>query len=171
MALGADYIDYSQALDETHQKGIKRIETDLLQVPSSENGDVAIVKATVELTGDQGSYTGLGDCSPHEDPSGKKPAATAPIRMAETRAKSRAFRDAINKNRPVAGDIADEESNPITLEQLSQIQDLVVRVPTLGNLDKFEEAIKVPVESLSEAAAHTWIIKLSKRLTAEVDAA
>src|SRR5829696_7266479 len=69
---GKRFVLYAGLLEEAHSRGLRSIETELLQVPSKENGEVAIVK-NVNRT-----------IAPHL------------IRMAETRAKARALRDAIN---------------------------------------------------------------------------
>jgi hypothetical protein len=88
---GRKFVLYSGLLDEAHQRGLRSIETELLQVPTSENGEVAIARAVVRT--EEGKFTGIGDASPQNV--GR---AIAPhvIRMAETRAKARALRDAIN---------------------------------------------------------------------------
>src|SRR5215204_3604747 len=69
---GKRFVLYAGLLEEAHSRGLRSIETELLQVPSKENGEVAIVKAVIRTI------------APHL------------IRMAETRAKARALRDAIN---------------------------------------------------------------------------
>jgi len=88
---GRKFVLYSGLLDEAHQRGLRSIETELLQVPTSENGEVAIARAVVRT--EEGKFTGIGDASPQNV--GR---AIAPhvIRIAETRAKARALRDAIN---------------------------------------------------------------------------
>lgn len=91
---GKEYVLYAGLLDEAHNKGIKKLHTDLLQIPAPDNGNVAIVKAFVVMA-DDAEFSGIGDASP--DTRGAGPAEkSAPIRMAETRAKARALRDAIN---------------------------------------------------------------------------
>jgi hypothetical protein len=74
-----------------HDDNLRSIQTTLLQAPSKENGQVAIVKATVVTN--KGSFDGIGDANP-----GNVNAKIVPhfIRMAETRAKARALRDAVN---------------------------------------------------------------------------
>src|SRR4029450_7878195 len=42
-----DYVLYAGLLDQAHQQGLKAIKTQLVQVPSSENGQVAICLAEV----------------------------------------------------------------------------------------------------------------------------
>jgi len=88
---GSDFVKYEGLLDEAHQQGLSRISTTLIQVPHQDNGNVAIVAAEVETA--KGTFSGLGDASP-----GNVGRMIVPhlIRMAETRAKARALRDAVN---------------------------------------------------------------------------
>lgn len=82
---------YAGLLARAHEEGLRAIRTELLQVPTESNDQVAIVAATVET--DKGTFTGIGDASPSNV---NRRIATALIRMAETRAKARALRDAVN---------------------------------------------------------------------------
>ncbi|MDP9475688.1 MAG: hypothetical protein M3R38_08360 [Actinomycetota bacterium] len=92
MRQGKQFVLFAGLLDEAHARGLKGIDTDLVQVPTAENNSVAIVKATVEME-DGGTFSGIGDASP--DNVGRMIAPHI-IRMAETRAKARALRDAVN---------------------------------------------------------------------------
>ncbi|HEV3312753.1 MAG TPA: hypothetical protein VG815_19750 [Chloroflexota bacterium] len=88
---GKDYIVYSALLDRAHQSGLRRIATTLLQAPDDSNGMVAIVSAQVET--ERGVFDGIGDANPQNV---SRSVASHLIRMAETRAKARALRDAVN---------------------------------------------------------------------------
>ncbi len=88
---GKDFVLYAGLLDQAHREGLKRISTSLLQAPAPENGQMAICRAEVET--EKGIFTGIGDACP--DNVGRM-IAMHTIRMAETRAKARALRDAIN---------------------------------------------------------------------------
>ena len=88
---GKDYVLYAGVLDLAHQQGLSGITTVLVQIPSELNGMTAICHATVQT--DRGSFSGLGDASPT---SVSRMLVPHLIRMAETRSKARALRDAVN---------------------------------------------------------------------------
>jgi hypothetical protein len=86
-----EVVTYPGLLSKAHDEGLAHIRTSLVQVPSDENGRTAIVQAEVE-TG-KGTFSALGDASPESVTGFLVPHL---IRMAETRAKARALRDAVN---------------------------------------------------------------------------
>jgi hypothetical protein len=88
---GRSFVLYAGLLEEAHAQGLKSILTTLLQIPGEENCQVAICQATVQT--EKGTFSGLGDAAPDNV---ARPMATCLIRMAETRAKARALRDAVN---------------------------------------------------------------------------
>ena len=79
----------------SHENGLKSIKTELVQVPSEANNRVAICVATVtmEKDGVERTFTGIGDAAPNNVAPAMQ---TCLIRMAETRSKARALRDAVN---------------------------------------------------------------------------
>ncbi len=92
---GRSFVLYAGLLDLAHQQGLKSIRTELVQVPNEANGGIAICTAvvTMEKNGEQRVFTGIGDaCRQNVAPA----MALCLIRMAETRAKARALRDAVN---------------------------------------------------------------------------
>lgn len=88
---GKQFVLYSGLLDAAHRAGMQSMFTNLVQAPTSLNGGIAIVHATVEFP--WGSYTGIGDA---DDENVGRMIVPHKIRMAETRAKARALRDALN---------------------------------------------------------------------------
>ncbi|MCC6348392.1 MAG: hypothetical protein IT347_02240 [Candidatus Eisenbacteria bacterium] len=84
-------VAYAELLKLAHDEGLKSIATELVLQPSEDNGRLAIVKASVET--ERGHFEALGDADP-----GNVDDFLAPhlIRVAETRAKARALRDAVN---------------------------------------------------------------------------
>jgi hypothetical protein len=88
---GKDFVLYAGLLDAAHGR-LLAISTQLLQAPTEGNGQVAIVHARVTLK-DGEAFDGIGDASPANTSRNIAPHA---IRMAETRAKARALRDALN---------------------------------------------------------------------------
>ena len=105
---GKRYVLFQGLLDEAHSLGLKGIDTDLIQIPDESNGNVAIVKATAEMD-DERRFSGLGDASP--DNVGRNIAPHL-IRMAETRAKARALRDAVNVGATAMEELSDGDDAP-----------------------------------------------------------
>jgi hypothetical protein len=111
---GKQYVLYQGLLDEAHARGLRGIDTELVQVPTSENGNVALVKAVVEMEATDGSegsrtFSGIGDASPENVGRNIVPHI---IRMAETRAKARALRDAVNVGATALEELSDGDEAP-----------------------------------------------------------
>ena len=86
-----EVVTYEGLLAKAHEEGLKAIRTTLVQAPLDQNNLTAIVKA--EVATEKGSFEGIGDANPENVGSFIVPHL---IRMAETRAKARALRDAVN---------------------------------------------------------------------------
>src|SRR4029450_8673551 len=93
---GKAYVLYAGLLDAAHGAGLRCIETELVQAPGHQNRHVAICSARVTLVDGDGverTFTGIGDA---DTSNVNRQMANVLIRMAETRAKARARRDAIH---------------------------------------------------------------------------
>src|SRR4051812_24670948 len=110
---GKRFVLYAGLLDEAHEQGLKSITTQLLQIPADANGYTAICTAVVET--EKGRFCGIGDASPDNV---TRIMRAHLIRMAETRAKARALRDAVN-----VGVAALEELGEKTAEGVSGAED------------------------------------------------
>ncbi len=105
---GKQYVLFAGLLDEAHSLGLRGIDTDLIQVPDESNGNVAIVKAMAEME-DGRRFSGIGDASPENVGRNIAPHL---IRMAETRAKARALRDAVNVGATAMEELSDGDDAP-----------------------------------------------------------
>ena len=103
---GKDFVTYEGLLDLAHQEGLISIETELLQIPSKENGDIAIAKA-IAKTKDR-IFIDIGDASPNSVNGMIRPHI---IRMASTRAKARALRDLTNVGMTAVEELGDDEED------------------------------------------------------------
>ena len=109
---GKQYVLFAGLLETAHATGLHSIDTLLVQAPNEKNGHVAIVFAKVtmgtdEEPGDRPYFTGIGDASPENV---GKNIAPHLIRMAETRAKARALRDAVNVGVTAFEELGDSSS-------------------------------------------------------------
>jgi hypothetical protein len=107
---GRSFVLYAGLLDEAHQRGLKSIRTQLLQAPMAENGETTICHAVVEME-DGRVFSGVGDATPENVGRNIVPHA---IRMAETRAKARALRDAVNVGAVAIEELGDLDDGPST---------------------------------------------------------
>lgn len=108
---GKDYVLYAGLLDEAHQQGLKAIKTQLIQAPAATNGNVAICFA--EVLTEKGTFTGIGDAEPANV---SRAMVTALIRLAETRAKARALRDAVNVSMLSIEELAESTSESLAVD-------------------------------------------------------
>ena len=96
---------YSGLLDLAHQRGLSRIEVEVIQYPTAENSMEAICKATAESK--QGDiFIDAGDASLKNV---KRAVALHILRMASTRAKARVLRDMVNVGMTSLEEICDIE--------------------------------------------------------------
>ena len=87
-----DFVLYAGVLDLATQKGLLKLEVELLQFPTKENGNEAICRAVAESnTGEV--FADIGDANPKNC---TEKIVKHLIRMASTRAKGRALRDMCN---------------------------------------------------------------------------
>jgi hypothetical protein len=86
-----DVVLYDGLLHAAKQVGLGSIQTTLLQAPAEVNGWTAIAHARVETKA--GTFTGIGDANPNNVNGRIRPHF---IRVAETRSKARALRDAVD---------------------------------------------------------------------------
>jgi hypothetical protein len=107
---GRAFCLYAGLLDLAHQQGLKSIRTGLVQAPSEANNRVAICSATVVLEqgGVEREFTGLGDAAPNNVAPAMQ---TCLLRMAETRAKARALRDAVNISVAAFEELGEEDAH------------------------------------------------------------
>jgi len=123
---GKQYVLFAGLLDEAHTRGLKVIDTELVQVPTEENGQVAVVKARVEME-DGRTFSGIGDASPENVGRNIVPHI---IRMAETRAKARALRDAVNVGATALEELSDgDDALPVNYPPPRDLQEVPQRAP------------------------------------------
>jgi hypothetical protein len=89
---GQDFVKFQGLLDLGHQKGISQIDVEPLQLPTSDNGNFAICKATVVSKSGE-SFTDIGDANPGNCSS---KVVKHLLRLASTRAIARALRTFTN---------------------------------------------------------------------------
>lgn len=108
---GKQHPTYAGVLKKAHEEGLKEIRTELLQAPLEANNYMAIIHARV--TTEKGVFDGIGDATPKNVNSMIAPHI---VRMAETRAKGRALRDALNIAEALAEELGElqEENNDTT---------------------------------------------------------
>ncbi len=81
---------FRKLLEAAHAEKLSSVDTSVLQYPSRETRETAVVRATI--TTSQGTFTGLGDAAPESVPEKLR---SALVRVAETRALCRALRTAL----------------------------------------------------------------------------
>jgi hypothetical protein len=106
-----NHVLYAGLLDAAHRNGLRGISTELVVPGTAENGYTWVVRAAVTMeSADPDApdlFTGLGDASPANV---NRMMANCLPRMAETRSKARALRDALNlSDIELVDDISDRD--------------------------------------------------------------
>jgi hypothetical protein len=100
---GHDFVKYQGLLDMAHQKGIAQIEVETIQLPSAENGNFAVCKASVVSKSGE-SFTDIGDANPQNCNS---KVVRHLLRIASTRSIARALRSFTNIGMTCLEELAD----------------------------------------------------------------
>jgi hypothetical protein len=100
---GKEYPLWAGVLDAATKAGLRSLTTRVVQIPSPENGHLAVVMARAEFE-DGRVFEDVGDCSPQ---STSPQLATAALRLASTRAKGRVLRDSINVGQTMFEELPD----------------------------------------------------------------
>ena len=100
---GSQFVKYAGLLDYAHQIGISSIEVEPLQLPTKDNGNFAICRATVVSKLGE-SYTDIGDANPSNC---NAKVAKHLLRLASTRAIARALRSFTNVGLTALEELAD----------------------------------------------------------------
>jgi hypothetical protein len=89
-----DIITYAELVTLARAAGLTKIETEVVQLPTVDNGRYAVMRARVVIgrADDALVYDGTADASPDSCPPAMH---VCLLRLAETRAKARALRDAV----------------------------------------------------------------------------
>ena len=100
---GNQFVKYAGLLDLGHQKGLSQIEVEPLQLPTKDNGNSAICKATV-ISKSGESFTDIGDANPGNCSS---KVSKHLLRLASTRAIARSLRTFTNIGYTCLEELAD----------------------------------------------------------------
>jgi len=104
---GKPYVLYQGLLALAHDKGLKGITVTVVQLPTELNGMTAVCSATALMP--DGEFTEVGDASPSNVTRMLTPHI---IRMAATRGKARALRDAVNVGITAFEELGDDGPAP-----------------------------------------------------------
>ncbi|NLX61889.1 MAG: hypothetical protein GXZ06_05135 [Tissierellia bacterium] len=152
---GKSYVTYEGLLDLAHQKNLKSLVVDLIQMPTPENNMTAICKATA--TTEDGIFTDIGDANPQSVNSTIAPHI---IRMASTRAKARVLRDLTNVGMTAFEELnLDENMNVTEYDNIQEEPPTRRQVETIKKLAE-ELNVNVDYDKLSKKSAGTLISKM-----------
>ncbi len=146
---GRKHATYPGVLVALHESGLLGIEVTVLQYPTAENGNTAVCQATVTMRGDDGRellFQEIGDASPANVGHHIAPHI---IRMAATRAKGRAGRDALALGIALA-----EEFGP-DAEEAPRTQQEPRREPPRARHDPQDQATRRPAAGAPDPAFQT----------------
>ncbi len=141
---GKDFVLYSGLLDLAHQKGLLKIEVEILQTPSKENDNLCICKAIA--TSKLGEvFVDVGDANPTNC---NNRVSKHLIRMASTRAKARCLRDMTNIGITALEEL--EDYNDVIQENPSKTKKRTQMKKQSTAASKKEEKSETPVNKTAK---------------------
>lgn len=154
---GRSYVTYEGLLDLAHQKNLKSLEVEIIQIPTEENNMTAICKAIA--TTDEERFQDIGDASPKSVNNALVPHL---IRMASTRAKARVLRDLTNVGMTAIEELTIEDSNIGEEESFPTYQDEPPTTRQIETIKKLagELNYQINYDSLTKKTAGTIISRL-----------
>jgi predicted nucleic acid-binding Zn finger protein len=156
---GKDFVIYAGVLDLATQKGLLKLEVELLQYPTKDNGNEVICRAVAESkTGKV--FADIGDANPKNCHS---MIVKHLIRMASTRAKARALRDMCNIGIPAIEELADfDDVIGSETPKKTTRKKTAVKLDTKEPKAKTDSKKKSPLKDESEPKAKSKQPKKSK---------
>lgn len=160
---GKEHVTYDGLLDEAHARGLIGIAVEVVQQPREDNGWTTICTALASFTNGT-HFSEIGDANPKNCNS--KIAAHS-IRMAATRAKARALRDALNIKGAAAEELGGEDFHPAEPRQKEKAPTVPSRVSEaqLKRLYTLVNSSGVSPEAVKAHMQDAWGIETSKDLT------
>jgi hypothetical protein len=155
---GADGMGYAELLTMAHSKGLEGVEVEVVQLPTKDNNMMAVCKAKVTMSNHK-VFTDIADASP--DSVNDVLLNSCLLRVASTRAKSRALRDALGlgvteTTYEVKSGDSTQNIGHATVRQINAIKNLCKQ---LGR--KFDPEL---MATLNKVAASKLIVQLSEKL-------
>lgn len=161
---GKEHVTYDGLLDEAHGRGLVGIAVEVVQQPREENGWTTIATALASFS-DGRHFSEIGDANPKNCNS--KIAAHS-IRMAATRAKARALRDALNIKGAAAEELGGDDFGPNGYEVVTTKKKQSsgkVSEAQLARLYAMVREAGVKPDSIKNAMKDRWGLESSKDLT------
>lgn len=162
---GKSFVLYKGLLALSHERGIKSIAEEIIQVPSPENDEMAVVKAVI-TDADGNTWSGIGDANPGNV---NRNIAKHVLRMASTRAKARAMRDMCNIGETALEELGGDDSpapapaiDKPDPQDLLQIRSLAAKF-VKGGVDGLEKALGHSLSSISATKAKEVLFQLQLR--------
>jgi hypothetical protein len=154
-----DFVEYKELLEKAHKQFKDlRIDTQLLHVPTSENGNRAIFKAMVD-TGTS-TFSGHGEADLYNTEGEFQKFL---ISSAETRAKGRALKDAIGDGRTTFEELKQETAGAIVLDKEKDAEK--GKNMSIDALEKSIESKKVlPTGEVEDKGGHKTIEDLENQV-------
>lgn len=160
---GKTYVLYAGLLELAHQEGLSEIETTIVQMPHAGNDNTAVVVARVRT--ERGTFTEIGDADPTNVNRMMLPHL---LRMASTRAKARALRDAVNVGVVALEEVADGDVPAADQEPSERAAHIRTAVRAQGRLISAAAATAAtgqtrPTQPARDAPPREWYAYLAYR--------